>query len=251
MPTQDISRHLHQPEKHYASVRMQQGRVILDSDWNERASLEAEDLRRTIRDLACAKGTPNAGMQIAAFDAETFDFQITNGSYYLGGMRLVVDAADGWETYLTQTDWLQVDAADGSSIVAALDDRIDLVYVLAWEQPVCAVEDSELREVALGGRDTSVRMRRMRRFEVLTVAEDTNPPTFDSADAFAELVANLESSNGTFDPATHEWASNGRLRVGVVPENQSSEDPAPAPRSRATSAPRIEPFASSCGPATS
>ena len=40
---------------------------------------------------------------------------------------------------------------------------------------------------ALGGRDTSVRVRRMRRFEVLTVS-DANPSTFD-ATAALDVIA--------------------------------------------------------------
>jgi hypothetical protein len=225
MPTQDISRHLHQPEKHYAGVRMQQGRVILDSDWNERSSIEAEDLRQTISELACSKGTPNAGMSVSNVAVvNPYDFQIANGSYYLGGMRLVIDAADDWETYRTQSDWLQVEAADGSTMTVTAGDRIDLVYVYAWEQPVSAVEDSELFEVALGGRDTSVRMRRMRRFHSMVVSPATNPSTFDSAEGFQKLVDVLNGSNALFDAATSELRSNGLLLVEFS-EEQSSEDP--------------------------
>ena len=43
MSTKDISRFLFQPEKHYSSVRMQQGRVILDSDWNESERIDDEE----------------------------------------------------------------------------------------------------------------------------------------------------------------------------------------------------------------
>ena len=35
MSAKSISRFVFQPSKRYSSVRMQQGRVILDSDWNE------------------------------------------------------------------------------------------------------------------------------------------------------------------------------------------------------------------------
>ncbi len=41
------------------------------------------------------------------------------------------------------------------------------MYLEVWQQPVTAVEDDELREVALGGPDTSVRLRTMRRVRVL------------------------------------------------------------------------------------
>ncbi len=41
------------------------------------------------------------------------------------------------------------------------------MYLEVWQQPVTSVEDDELREVALGGPDTSVRLRTMRRVRVL------------------------------------------------------------------------------------
>ena len=50
MTTQDITRHLLQLGKHYSGARMQQGRTVLDSDWNEDAMLEAEDLRDFARE---------------------------------------------------------------------------------------------------------------------------------------------------------------------------------------------------------
>ncbi len=36
----DITRLTHKPEKHYTSVLKQQGRVDLDDDWNEEASIQ-------------------------------------------------------------------------------------------------------------------------------------------------------------------------------------------------------------------
>ncbi len=247
MSTQDISRFLHQPAKHYSSVRMQQGRVILDSDFNERAGLEAEDLQRSLIDVMCSRGTPNDGMKVSELSTShevdlptnpasthtTYDFSVSTGSYYIGGHRFVVDSDA--ESFLTQTDWLQIDSdADNMPAmpVAGGDSRIDLVYVTAWEQTVSAVEDSELREVALGGRDTSVRVRRMRRFEVLTVASDPIPVDFDCADAFQVLVTSLQSGGkGTFDAATGEFLSSARLTVALDPSGEV-EDPCATPASQ-------------------
>ena len=43
MSAEDISRFLFQPQKGYSGVRMQQGRVMLDSDWNEREGIDDEE----------------------------------------------------------------------------------------------------------------------------------------------------------------------------------------------------------------
>ncbi|MCX6048065.1 MAG: DUF6519 domain-containing protein, partial [Chloroflexi bacterium] len=37
----DFTRSTFKPAKHYSSVRMQQGRVQLDADWNEQIDLTA------------------------------------------------------------------------------------------------------------------------------------------------------------------------------------------------------------------
>jgi uncharacterized protein DUF6519 len=64
MSAKDISRFLFQPQKRYSSVRMQQGRVILDSDWNESERIDDEEARRTLVETVCAKGMSNAGFLV-------------------------------------------------------------------------------------------------------------------------------------------------------------------------------------------
>lgn len=228
MATQDISRFLLQPNKHYSAVHMQQGRVIVDSDWNERANIEAEDLRASLLDIICSKGTPNDGMMISNAELvedpfPSYNFNIGVGSYYLGGLRFAVDQNS--ETFLAQHDWLQID--DGDQLPDPVTEpRIDLVYVSGWEQPVTAVEDSELREVALGGRDTSTRVKRFRRFMVRA-----NVGTTDFSNAFTVVTDGLIAGcpHSSYDPETCEWRSGGRLEVGFVNSGKEEDlcaDPA-------------------------
>ena len=233
--SKDISRYLHQPGKHYSSVRMQQGRVILDSDWNESERLDDEEARRVNLDLIGGKGTSNEGFQISNVSENgTYDFDIAAGSYFLGGMRFEIDHD---ETFREQNDWIHVpyavepppDEPSGLTIPdtaeLANDDRYDLVYLEGWEQPVTAVEDGELREVALGGPDTSARMRRMRRIHVA--------PSVDSAccdGAFSELSALLQKGrlDGDNDAPHHhdaescELISNAGLSITLDPEGGAS-----------------------------
>ena len=104
MSAKDISRFLFQPEKRYSSVRMQQGRVILDSDWNESERIDDEEARRRNVETICAKGTSNQGFLVGPVEdasvnaslesgvefaptLETYNFTLASGSYYLGGLR--------------------------------------------------------------------------------------------------------------------------------------------------------------------
>src|SRR5690606_34093793 len=104
MTTKDISRHLFQPARHYGGLRMQQGRKILDADYNERAMIDAEDRRLALTDVIGAHGSADDGFKIEDPKLNDYDFTIRAGSYYLGGLRLSLDHD---ETYRTQRGWLQ------------------------------------------------------------------------------------------------------------------------------------------------
>jgi hypothetical protein len=230
MSAKDISRFIFQPNKRYSSVRMQQGRVILDSDWNESERIDDEELRRTLLDIVCSKGTSNDGFRVTNVRNKeitipdgtvisTYDFDFQNGSFYIGGLRFETDANGTPERFLSQHDWLQIDAA-AENLPVRPDDlpaggvRNDLVYLRGWEQCVTVVEDSELRERALGGPDTSVRMRRMRRVEVSTNVADT------CAAAFKALE---QEFNATI---TREYELQSKARLTVVPNpGDITEDP--------------------------
>ena len=231
MSTKDISRFLFQPDKRYSSVRMQQGRVILDSDWNESERIDDEEVRRTLIDLMCSKGTSNQGFLVGNVTlpgkVASYDFGLQKGSFFIGGLRFETND----ETFLEQTDWLQIDGPPpfGGKLPKAPDIGAapHLVYLRGWEQCVTAVEDSELRERALGGPDTSVRIRRMRRVEVLTDVPD--PDT--CAGGFQALIEALtapilpdEGPPHEFDQDNCELKSKARLTVLPNPAD-ITEDP--------------------------
>jgi hypothetical protein len=226
MSTQDITRHLLQPGKHYAGVRMQQGRTILDCDWNEDALLEAEDWRATLADLGGAHGSPNEGFKISNVvgikhpqNLSTYDFEIAKGSMFVGGMRAELDAP---RRYLAQPDWrLQGTSSENLPRRPWLAEApnlvlFDLVYLHVWDQIVSMVEDGELRERALGGPDTTTRVRRMARVEVATdVGSDGGEA------AFEVLIERLEQG-ATFDREHAELVSDARLWVTPVLEGEPS-----------------------------
>jgi hypothetical protein len=230
MATTDITRFLHRPRQHYVGARMQQGRTILDSDWNEDSLLEAEDRRTALVDLIGCQGSTNAGFRISAVTQAAsatsagYDFDIAPGSFFLGGMRFGLEQT---ETYLRQSDWLGVDERaqlmpqpPTASELATLPGqaRYDLVYLHAWQQPVSAVEDHELRERALGGPDSSTRVRRMRRVEIAP-----NVGTDIPKDAFDAMFASLQGSGlASYDDVNGELLSSARLTVSLA------TDPSPS-----------------------
>jgi uncharacterized protein DUF6519 len=257
MSTKDISRFLFQPAKHYSSVRMQQGRVILDSDWNESERIDDEEARRTLVDMICSKGTSNQGFRVdnvrnaeveppLADPVATYDFDFANGSFYIGGLRFETETVESPETgespgtvespetFLGQIDWLQIDALAANLPVRPVNIprggvRRDLVYLRGWEQCVTSIEDSELRERALGGPDTSVRIRRMRRVEVLTDVPDGCAAAFSALQA--KLTAAIAPDSGAgheFDLESCELKSKARLTVVPNPADITDDPCKPA-----------------------
>lgn len=189
MSTIDLSRQATDFRKHYAGVRMQQGRILTDDDFNEASVIAAEEMRRARVHAIGAYGTPDAGFLPKSFTvvAGRVSFTLSQGSLYLGGLRLDMNAD---ESFHLQRDWLNFNpATDAPSPPLAGQTRTDLVWIEAWQQPVTAVEDSELFEVALGGPDTTTRWRTMRRVIVSPGVSAT-----ECADAWTQVSAGFSGT---------------------------------------------------------
>ena len=209
MSTIDRSRQATDPRKHYAGVRMQQGRVLTDDDFNDAAALDADELRRTRVHAIGAYGTPDAGFlpKNLTMVGGKIDFALSTGNLYLGGLRLEMTQE---ETFLLQKDWLNFDiAVDAPPAPASGITRIDAVWVETWQQPVTAIEDSELFEVALGGPDSSTRWRTMRRIHVSAGVTQS-----ECADAWSSVSAGF-AALGTLAPDM-ELATAATLTVGFT-----------------------------------
>ena len=232
MSTKDISRFLLQPRKHYIGMRMQQGRVLLDSDYNEGARHDDEDQRRTLLDFIGPQGSPDQGFSLGATDDEplspgdvlatiafalngsagvtvALDYFVLPGSMYVGGLRLELEDP---EQYVFQSDFLQIGITDIPDEPASSAEFGHFFYLEAWEQCVTAVEDGEILEHALGGPDTSVRVRRMRRVRFAPALEGEN-----CAAAFARVMSETGEPFAQLDPKTGELVSFGRLKLEFAP----------------------------------
>jgi Family of unknown function (DUF6519)/Right handed beta helix region len=214
MPSIDLSRFATDFRKHYNSVRMQQGRVLSEDDFNEGARLDQEDERRTRIHVIGPSGSPDGGFLIGNPTAAggVADFTIGAGTMYVGGLRLELQSP---ESYRSQQDWLRPDPIPlpGAS-------RFDLVYLEAWQQPVTAVEDSELFEVALGV-DSSTRIRTMRRIHVIA-----NMGSADCGHAWTTFLR-TNSSSGTLNAET-ELVTDARLTVEFDPRGNATDLCSPA-----------------------
>ncbi|MBV8686497.1 MAG: hypothetical protein JOZ90_04225 [Alphaproteobacteria bacterium] len=232
----DVTRHLFQPGKHYSGLLHYQGSVLLDSEQNEGAYIQQEENRRTLTDLLVTSGSPDDGLKIGALTPAPagYDFELAAGVFYLGGLRLDVDAP---ERFLLQTDYLQLrdktaqalpndwlsaaqDAMPPAPPVAA---RTDLVWLEASEQAVTGAEDAETIEVALEV-ESSARLRPTRKVHLFT-----GNPSNNCTDAFSALIASLQAGGKlSYDAETAELRSNRRLAVDFV-DTGPTPDPCTPP----------------------
>lgn len=189
----DVSRNTFDPRKHFTSVLLQQGRVQMDADGNEQSAILLHYLRSLGADLIGQHGGPDDvfddqanrkgmrkracgfGIIAARKTGNTTNFfpspemlasettlltdtannqvplVITRGHYYVDG--LLCETEDSWrysqQPYLERANDDEIRKLNG----------VFLLYIDVWERLITALEDSSIREVALGGADTSARAK--------------------------------------------------------------------------------------------
>lgn len=181
--------------KHYSRVLMQQGRVLLDADWNEQTSILLHYLRTLATDLIGPHGGPekiegaaNTGFLIGKRlqnGAEVKnDFSIQPGRYYVDGVLCENNDA---VAYTAQAD-LPLKDAD------KLKQNSSLVYLGVWERHITALEDSLIREVALGGPDTATRAQVVRQIKVDNLNEKSTSNIPEIKQGAADLLAATDTN---------------------------------------------------------
>jgi hypothetical protein len=189
----DFSRFTFDPANHFNSVRMQQGRVQLDSDWNEQADILAYLQQTHLKDILGPYGAPqaSAGFKISIHHSRpspaseqeqpdaprhahkqrtqpehdappVLDFHIGRGRYYVDGL-LCENEQD--VLYLEQPDYPQV------QLPAGLEEH-GLVYLDVWQHNITAFENQSLRDIALGGIDTTTRVKTVWQAKILPISSD-------------------------------------------------------------------------------
>jgi len=89
----DYTRFTFEPHKRFTSVLLQQGRVQLDSDWNELSAINTHRQRTEASDVIGICGAPEdgGGFAIEGIAPGTADLRITNGRIYVAGLLCELD----------------------------------------------------------------------------------------------------------------------------------------------------------------
>jgi Family of unknown function (DUF6519) len=147
----DVTRDTFDKRKRFARVLMQQGRVLVDADWNEQTSIVLDYLRSLTADLMGHSAGDDVNSFAIGNTTTGWDFEIDAGTYYVDGLRCHLDAKT---SYLKQADF---PTAAANKAVGDLTAGDYLVYLDVWERHVTSADDGGIREVALGGPDTATR----------------------------------------------------------------------------------------------
>ena len=188
----DFSKQTFDPEEHFHDVLMQQGRVFLDQDWNEQTGITGYRSETTARDIIGVSGGPldNGGFKITSVVASpptsppSGDLNISAGHYYVDGILCENDADILFEN---QPDF-------PGQVLPTVSGNYQL-YLDVWLLHVTATEDNGLREVALGGPDTTTRTKVIWQVKCSQIG-DTSPITPLSC-AGTDLPAETLVSAGT------------------------------------------------------
>lgn len=190
----------------YAAVLMQQARLQTDSDWNEAIQIQAHRMEAALGDIIGQNGSPKGGNGFL-IGAGAGGFTIAAGRYYLDGALIENPTATSY------------DAQGGDVAVPVLantvaDNSTVIVYVEATRAHVSSQDDSRLADPALGGVDTTTRIRAAWRVAVeeITLTE-------------AERENLIQQARCGHLPAIPGWeATTGGMVAGTIPPGALPDD---------------------------
>ena len=194
----DFTRNSDEPSHRYSGVLMQQGRVLLDADWNEQWAIQTRSIRTALSDLIGQHGGPALPARDDDGDGDPDDADGGSGpDPHQPGFALLSVAEEGGESVVTlnggsyYVDGIRLTLPEVTQVFWELEptEEPTLVYLEVFERHVNVVEDPGLREVALMGPDTTTRAQILWRLGRMPVDIDSsNVVTLDWAD---DLVAPL------------------------------------------------------------
>jgi hypothetical protein len=231
----DFTRSTFRAKKHYSSVRMQQGRLQLDADWNEQADIQTYLLQTRSQDIIGICGAPeDPADDDRSLPPKNFKIHLTpdGQDLVIGAGHIYVDGIlcelDNETKYTEQNSYRNAKAID---VGEELKDGDYLAYLDVWQRHISAINDPEIREVALNGADTATRTQTIAQVK-LALLDQSDPQTFlAQKKRDAKLTAASVSATsitethlyrieihqgGGIDTATFKWSRENGTIVSAI-----------------------------------
>jgi Family of unknown function (DUF6519)/Right handed beta helix region len=189
----DISRVRFDPLRDFAGVVLQQGRLLLDADFNDLVALLDRRLRAETCDLTSFGPDPNhAGVAwVPRQTPDAFRVELSGGNLTIGRGRMYVDGLlaenhgiepDGFDPLLSEVTGTADTPYDEQPYWNTPDPLpeggIHLAYLDVWQREVTHLEDPDLVEIAVGV-DATARWQTAWQVRVLEVPTSTTCATAD------------------------------------------------------------------------
>ena len=192
----DLTRDSFAPTNHFRQVLAQQGRVQLDAELNEQSALTARRDETTAADLIgdCGGPADAAAFGMSAIAGQPGDFLLSAGRYYVDGIQCELEAP---VSYRQQPDLPGL---------PALPAGIHLVYLDVWQRHLTFLDDPRMLETALGGVDTTTRVKTVWQVRTLPVtgvpdcSGDNSEFTARTSPSTIRLQARTQLVAGANDP---------------------------------------------------
>ncbi|GAP66332.1 hypothetical protein MBSD_n1639 [Mizugakiibacter sediminis] len=156
----DFARVTFDPTLHYSQVFQQQGRVLLEADWNEQGAIQLHLLRTLAADLIGPCWAAGNGFRITTVDSANKtlpleDWSLSAGHFYADGILCVNETACtlAGEPYRPTPDY---GIADGRTGFENAKGPYAL-WLDVWERHLSWVEAPHVADTALNGVDTCSR----------------------------------------------------------------------------------------------
>jgi hypothetical protein len=218
----DFARVTFDPTLHYSQVFQQQGRVLLEADWNEQATIQLHLLRTMVSDLVGPCWAVGQGFAMTTQPHVT-DWQLSAGHFYADGILCINDAMCTLSTqpYAPTPD----DTVYGGNLVDPPDSFA--LWLDVWERHLCSVEAPEISDAALNGVDTASRAQVVWQARMLALDASHEGAPLDNATA--ALNVRLAAATSAADQALiqQQLTDIAQLRssFGVPTAANGIEDP--------------------------
>lgn len=209
----DFTRFTFDSRKHYKSVLMQQGRAVLDADWNEQADIEEHIREAEVNDIVgrCATPIDCAGFKLEV-SPDGRDLMLSSGRTYVDGILCELDEVLG---YFRDATFDGPSAEDSTRLTISYECELDLKEVQWVEISAKADEKASCDSSPEGSFLQDLMLTQVLRIKKIAKDSDAGKMTLTFEDAVNEELKNAAKSNGIYIKNLLKIDSNSIMAKGT------------------------------------